>query len=348
MIEVILDRELAKQTSPRGRVLVAESDPGSRRRISHALRVAGIAFVEAPTHRDALEQLWADQSIDVIVAACQLFGGSGPRLIDAAHAALGRDFEAFILAPPGNPFGYSSVDESEIGTIVRTVADRLDDVAIRRSRRATAAAAPPLPLDAAPETLFECLAVAAEHKDNDTGLHNRRIGLYAKVMAEALGWSPDRQVIIEIAATLHDIGKIGIPDNILFKPGALTADETLVMQRHTTIGHTILSAASNPLLAYAARIAHHHHERWSGGGYPHGLAGRDIPAEARVTTICDVYDALRSERPYKSAFSHRKALSIILTGDDRTHTSHFDPQMLAVIPVVEASFERIFDGMTGL
>ncbi len=231
--------------------------------------------------------------------------------------------------------------------VVGAATDGLAKVAARRPPGPGTEAAPPLPLEAAPETLFECLAVAAEHKDNETGRHNRRIGLYAKVVANALGWSRERQAVIEIAATLHDIGKIGIPDNILFKPGDLTEAEKLVMQRHTTIGYTILSAARDPLLACAASIAQYHHEQWCGGGYPHGLTGRDIPVEARVTTICDVYDALRSERPYKSPLSHQDALAIILTGDGRTHTSHFDPEMLAVMPDVEASFERIFAVMTG-
>ena len=180
-----------------------------------------------------------------------------------------------------------------------------------------------------------------------SGRHNRRIGIYAKVLAEALGWPPEQQAMIEIAATLHDIGKIGIPDSILFKPGRLTAEEMLVMQRHTLIGHTILSAARNPLLACAARIAQHHHQRYSGDGYPHPLTGEDIPIEARVTAICDVYDALRSERPYKPPLPHKEAIAILLNGDERTRPCHFDPALLSLLSKVEASFEAIFATMTG-
>jgi len=347
MVDGLICSERADRCRQRGRVLVAEGDPVSRGLIVNALMRAGVSSVEAATHQIALERLWTDPFIDVIIAALRLPGGSGTRLVDAAHAALGRDFEAIILAPPGAVIGYSSIEGANVMTVVHAATNGLDEVAARRLRGGGARVALPPSLEAVPETLFECLAVAAEHKDNETGRHNRRIGLYAKVVVEVLGWSPERQAVIEIAATLHDIGKIGIPDSILFKPGSLTEDEVQVMQRHTIIGHTILSAARNPLLACAASIAQHHHEQWCGGGYPHGLSGRDIPVEARVVTICDVYDALRSERPYKSARSHQEALSVILAGDDRTHISHFDPEMLALMTVVEASFERIFAAMTG-
>lgn len=346
MIDGLTDRNIAGATRLRGSVLIADGEAAGRRIIANALSESGIASIGAATHQAALELLWADRSINAIIAASRLPGGSGVRLIDAARAALGRDFVAIILTSADSVSGYSCFGRGDLAPMVGAVISGLGDIVDCHPHRGDRPV-PARSVDTTPGTLFECLAVAAEHKDNETGRHNRRLGLYTRILAEALGWPPERQATIEMAAKLHDIGKIGIPDHILFKRGELSEEEKLVMQRHTVIGHTILSAASNPLLACAASIAQHHHERWCGNGYPHGLKGNEIPIEARVTAICDVYDALRSERPYKSPLPHRETLAIILTGDERTQTSHFDPAILAMIPAVEAAFEAVFATMTG-
>ncbi len=149
-----------------------------------------------------------------------------------------------------------------------------------------------------------------------------------------------------MAARLHDVGKIGIPDAILRKPGPLTAEEWAVMQRHTEIGEAILSQShSSRELKMATEIAGGHHEHWDGSGYPRGLAGESIPIAARITQIADVYDALRSCRPYKTRMSHEEAFSIILNGDDRTRPEHFDPRLLEVFDRQEALFASIFDSL---
>ena len=197
------------------------------------------------------------------------------------------------------------------------------------------------------EESLTLLSVASEYRDYETGLHNSRLGLYAALLAKKLGWSdPDCETIL-YAAPLHDVGKIGITDNILHKQGPLSPDEWAIMQTHATIGEKILSARSqnNALFSMAAEIAGGHHEAYDGTGYPRKLKGEDIPISARITTLCDVYDALRSERPYKSSFSHEKSMRMILEGDERTRSSQFDPEILGLFIKHADKFMQIFESM---
>lgn len=197
-------------------------------------------------------------------------------------------------------------------------------------------------IDAAQSETVETLAIAAEHRDDDTGIHIRRIGDYAAVIAGVLGWSEPRIHILRLAAMLHDVGKIGMPDSILLKPGPLTADEFRLMQAHTEIGFRITSQSNSELMRCAAAIARSHHEKWDGNGYPHGLAGREIPIEARIVGLCDVYDALRSARPYKTAMDHDTALGVVVEGDGRTVPGHFDPEVLDAFRTHSAAIADIF------
>ena len=201
-------------------------------------------------------------------------------------------------------------------------------------------------LHSANETAIQHLAIAAEYKDAGTGDHIKRIGQYAGVFAESLGWPAERRDTLCAAATLHDIGKIGTPDRILLKRGKLDAAETREMQRHCEIGTHILSGSANPVVQCASVIAMGHHECWDGSGYPAGLRGEEIPIEARITAICDVYDALRSARPYKPPLDHGTAVSIILNGNGRTSAGHFDPQLLTIFHSNADTFDRIFRRFT--
>ena len=149
---------------------------------------------------------------------------------------------------------------------------------------------------------------------------------------------------LRIAAPLHDIGKIGIPDTVLLKNGRLTADEWVIMRTHTQIGYAMLQSQSDSkMIKYSAEIALCHHEKYCGGGYPEGLLGEAIPISARIVAICDVYDALRSERPYKKGFSHETAVCIILEGDEIAKPEQFDPAILTLFGENSHVFERIFD-----
>ncbi len=153
---------------------------------------------------------------------------------------------------------------------------------------------------------------AVSHRDQETGTHTRRVGLYASVIAAAIGWETEQVNNIRLAAPLHDVGKVGIPDNILLKPGRLTAEEFDIMKKHCTIGAKMLDGTPVAPLRIARNIALSHHERWDGSGYPHGLCGEAIPECARVVAIVDVYDALVHDRIYRPAFPEHKAVSIMM------------------------------------
>jgi putative two-component system response regulator len=172
--------------------------------------------------------------------------------------------------------------------------------------------------------VLQRLSLAAEQRDNETGLHLKRMSLLCGRLARASGLAEPAAEEIEQASLLHDIGKIGIPDEILHKPGRLTDDERAVMQRHTTIGAELLAGSTSQLLRTAEAIACTHHERWDGTGYPAGMAGTEIPLAGRIAAICDVYDALLTERPYKAAWTVQAALAHI----DRERERHFDPSLV--------------------
>jgi putative two-component system response regulator len=195
------------------------------------------------------------------------------------------------------------------------------------------------------ETIFT-MTRAAEFKDEDTGAHVQRISYYSRALAGILGMDEKFVDKIFFASPMHDIGKIGIPDHILLKPGGFTPDEWEIMKGHALIGSKILGNSKSPYLQMGAEIALNHHERWDGGGYPNGKRGEAIPLSARIMNICDVYDALRSKRPYKPAFDHLKSVDIITRGDARILPEHFDPVILAAFKQNQQSFRDIFEAYT--
>ncbi len=215
-------------------------------------------------------------------------------------------------------------------------AARLEQQVERRTRQ----------LEATRQQLILCLARAAEHRDNDTGNHVIRVGRYTAIIARQMGYPDNRLEMLEQAAQLHDVGKIGIPDSILFKPGKLGNDEYELMKKHcalgrqiiepisekewnilkthTRIGESMLHVRSSSLLMLAARIAQTHHERWDGKGYPLGLQAEDIPLEGRIVAVADVFDALSSKRPYKDPFPRQKCFDILREG----RGTQFDPAVI--------------------
>jgi putative two-component system response regulator len=175
--------------------------------------------------------------------------------------------------------------------------------------------------------ILERLARTAEIRDDETGRHTQRVGGVAGALAEALGLDHRLVELIRRAAPLHDVGKIGIPDSILRKPGVLTPDETAMMRTHTVIGAKILSGGSSDLMIVAERIALSHHEHWDGTGYPHGLKGEAIPVEARIVAVADFVDALTHNRPYRAAWPSDAVFDEI----KRCSGSHFDPKIVEAL-----------------
>lgn len=188
------------------------------------------------------------------------------------------------------------------------------------------------------------LVWAAESRDEETGAHIRRIGLYSEALADRLGWPQQQKNDILIASTMHDIGKIGIPDRILRKPGKLTREECLIMKTHTEIGAKILDNSSVPMIQMAKDIALSHHEKWDGSGYPRGLSGNDIPESARIVIIADIYDAMITQRVYKAA---EPEINVIQMMKD-TSARFFDPDIfncfLSILPV----FKQIRETFPGV
>ncbi|MDY6943770.1 MAG: HD domain-containing protein [Pseudomonadota bacterium] len=171
------------------------------------------------------------------------------------------------------------------------------------------------------EELAHRLLAAAGLRDEETGAHVRRIGLYSASMAEAMGWDQERVDEIRLAAPMHDIGKIGIPDRIFRKPGRLNAGEWAIMRTHSELGARMLEGSSVPMLKLAAEIAHYHHERYDGTGYPARLRGQEIPVSARIVAIVDVYDALIHPRVYKAPMPEDEVIRMMSRGCG----THFDP-----------------------
>lgn len=188
--------------------------------------------------------------------------------------------------------------------------------------------------------IVQRLGLAAEYKDNETGLHVIRMSHFSRILGLAAGMSELAADDLLHAAPMHDVGKIGIPDRILQKPGPLDPDEWKIMQSHATIGAEIIGEHPNGMLALARNIALTHHEKWDGSGYPKGLKGEEIPLEGRITAIADVFDALTSVRPYKKAWTEEEALDFLVQQKGK----HFDPALvdlfLGQMPAIRAIRQR--------
>ncbi|MBX9933003.1 MAG: response regulator [Methylobacterium sp.] len=170
--------------------------------------------------------------------------------------------------------------------------------------------------------IVSTLMRAAENRDEDTGDHIARVSAYTSLIAQALGLDPAECRLMGLAATMHDVGKIAVPDAILLKPGPLTPEERREMERHAERGQRILGGSASPVMRLAAEIAASHHERWDGGGYPYGLKGETIPLAGRIVAVADVFDALTTQRPYKQAWSPQRARSHLIENAG----AHFDPR----------------------
>jgi HD-GYP domain-containing protein (c-di-GMP phosphodiesterase class II) len=237
---------------------------------------------------------------------------------DAAHAAI----YVAVLAAAAVLLGWR-VGESRRGALQREIEDRSGEL-----HRALTE------LEIAQSETVRRLSMAVEFRDEDTGAHIERIGRFSTLLAERVGLERELCERLSYAAPLHDVGKVAIPDAILLKPGTLTAQERAIVETHAEEGHRLLRGSSSSILDMAATIALSHHEKWDGSGYPRGLAGEEIPVEGRIVAVADVFDALTSDRVYRTAYSVEQAVQMMRSQRGR----HFDPVLLdAFLEVLSSS-----------
>lgn len=355
------------QSGPSGastaRILVIDDESVNIKVIQKYLQQAGYSYIRGITDPTfALAGIDIERP-DVVLLDVMMPRVSGLELLSSiranpttAHlpviiltASCDKETKLAVLERGATDFLAKPVDPCELGPRVRNAlvvkkyhdslrnyAQSMEDAVRHRTAE----------LEASRRDVIYCLARAAEMRDDDTGHHVIRVGKYAAVIGRAMGLDEPTAEMLEQAAQLHDIGKIGIPDEILLKPGKLDPEQYERMQRHVgfgqkiieplsqadwetlkhhvQIGQKVLDASRSPLLKMAGRIALTHHERWNGQGYPLGLAKEDIPLEGRITAVADVFDALSSKRPYKKAFPIDQCFQII----EADRGEHFDPAVV--------------------
>lgn len=347
----------------KGVILVVDDDPSVLNATSMLLKSTGYTAVPCQDPRNAVIRLM-EGGVDIVLTDIKMPNITGidllkniheiypemPVILMTAYAELDIALDAIrkgafdmIIKPYNTDYLIFTVEKAIRYKMAiqmeKNYKEMLEDTVKERTRELDEALSE---LKRSSLEVIKRLTIVSEFRDLHTGLHIGRVGMYSKRVAETLGMSEDFIETIGAASMMHDIGKIGIPDEILLKEGILDSGQFEIMKTHSTLGAKMLSDSSYPNLQMAASIALNHHEAWDGSGYPNGLKGEDIPIEGRITMVCDVYDSLRSKRPYKPALSHDEAVRIIIEGDGRTMPGNFCPNALSAFKENAKVFEEIF------
>jgi putative two-component system response regulator len=360
-----MEKEMSR-TGPKADIMIVDDETQNLRLLGSILKRAGYSVRPVKEGRQAIEAVIADPP-DIIILdllmpemsgidVCRWLKNDGrchdiPVIFISGENTVQRKVEAFCAG--GEDFITKPFSADEVLARIKThlslqdMRTRLLDQNISLEQRVAEQVR--LTTDTQMALIF-ALAKLAELRDDDTGSHIERVQTSSKILAEELRVSSLRKAVftdqfietLHQAAALHDIGKVGIRDAVLLKPGKLTPDEFEEMKRHCEIGAEAMEAVlkrhpDNQFLMMGIDVARYHHEKWNGAGYPHGLAGESIPFSARILAVADVYDALTNKRCYRAAFSHDEASSMLIAGEGKD----FDPEVVTAFRAKETVFKHL-------
>ncbi len=340
-------------SSPRANILIVDDEPHVREFIRRSLHRMGFSCATVNDPDAAWAQLQT-HDVDLLTLDVTMPGETGIHFLKRVRTAFPeiavimltavREADTIIqaLTYEASAFLIKPIEADELLFQVTRALERRELLRERRlytSNLETRVHQQTDTIQRAHEETIHRLVMASMYRDEETGSHIKRVGLTSALLALAVGWSAERVEQLRLAAPMHDVGKIGIPDRILQKPGKLTDEEFEIMKSHTLIGAQVLLGSESPMLQLASEIALSHHERWNGHGYPNGLSGEDTPEAGRIVAIADVYDALTHDRVYRAAIQETKVLQMMLSDRGK----HFDPQLLDIFMDVLPAVRIISD-----
>lgn len=346
-------------------VLIVDDEDEIRRMVVQRLSALDFKCIEARDGEDGLRQLAAHDDCHIVLTDISMPRMDGLEMIEQARSGIPRQIEFIVFTGSGDKekavralrFGVCEFLDKPMSwnSVLSALRGAQQSIAQHMEREEAVARAYAIErkltfmerkLQGSDRRVARQIASVVGFRDIETSEHCERVGRYCRSIAEWLNMPEERAEDIGLAAILHDVGKVGMPDDVLTKAGPLSSDEFLVMQDHTLYGARMLADyRDNPVLDFSYQIALGHHERWDGSGYPYGLMGVEIPTAARICAIADVYDALRTQRRYKEGMSHEQAVGVILEGDGRTEPEHFDPTILEVFADHSQDIRKIYDDL---